>query len=316
MKFFSRKKRPAIRTKSQINTNKSPYLSNSNFIKKRRISEIKNSKANLNQSLNTPLRKRKPTKGGRKFRILALFFIIILSVTSVYSLFYSDFFKVKEVQFFEDDIQINENEKIKDIFREQVFLKNIITTDLNPLKQAITDNFPEYETIRFEKKYPQTLIVKADKYATIANFLNIISNPDGTKIQKKFQINSHGILTNENEEIPELPYLVMQTKEALKLKSNPIDQENLKNILQSINLFEEKFGMQVIEAEYFAIEREVHLKTEKLFWVWLDLTRPLLGQVDKLKKALPKLDIYKTPLQYIDLRISGPNAEKVIYKSL
>ena len=46
----------------------------------------------------------------------------------------------------------------------------------------------------------------------------------------------------------------------------------------------------------------------------IDLEKDLLRQIEKLKKALPKLDIYNEPLLYIDLRISGTNTEKVIFK--
>ena len=68
------------------------------------------------------------------------------------------------------------------------------------------------------------------------------------------------------------------------------------------------------EAEWGKIEREFHLKTEAGFYVWLDMTTDVETQLKKLKRALPKLDIYKEPLQYIDLRIAGAESEKVIFK--
>ena len=37
-------------------------------------------------------------------------------------------------------------------------------------------------------------------------------------------------------------------------------------------------------------------------------------QFDKLKKGLPRLNIYEIDLLYIDLRISGINGEKIIFK--
>lgn len=72
--------------------------------------------------------------------------------------------------------------------------------------------------------------------------------------------------------------------------------------------------MKVTNAEYHVREREIHLQTEKNFMVWLDMEKELNPQMEKLKKALPKINIYNTPLEYIDLRISGTDNEKVIYK--
>ena len=39
-------------------------------------------------------------------------------------------------------------------------------------------------------------------------------------------------------------------------------------------------------------------------------------QLNKLKKALPRLNIYEESLDYIDLRISGIDGEKVIFKKV
>ena len=70
----------------------------------------------------------------------------------------------------------------------------------------------------------------------------------------------------------------------------------------------------MLNAEYYVRERELHLQTEKNFMVMLDMEKPFMPQLDKLKKALPKLNIYNTPPEYIDLRISGTDTEKVIFK--
>ena len=90
--------------------------------------------------------------------------------------------------------------------------------------------------------------------------------------------------------------------------------ERLTYALQSINLFEEKFGIRILNALIKVKEREVDLYTEKGYFVMIDMEKDLNTQIDKLKRALSKLDIYKEPLQYIDLRISGTENEKVIYK--
>lgn len=90
--------------------------------------------------------------------------------------------------------------------------------------------------------------------------------------------------------------------------------ENLAYILNSSKTFEEKFGMKIVEMDFLKQARELHLKTEKGFELWLDTQIPFEKQFFKLKKAMSALDIYGQPLLYIDLRISGSNGEKVIFK--
>ena len=89
---------------------------------------------------------------------------------------------------------------------------------------------------------------------------------------------------------------------------------SLLNLHVGLIYFEKKFNIKVLDAEYKVREREVHLMTEKYFKVWIDMEKSLTDQFEKLKKALPRLDIYKTALEYIDLRISGTDNEKVIFK--
>lgn len=93
-----------------------------------------------------------------------------------------------------------------------------------------------------------------------------------------------------------------------------IDQETLKVLLETTESFEGKFDMEVMEIYYLKRARELHLFTERYFFVWIDLTQDVPLQLAKLKKALTEINIYEAPLEYIDLRISGQNGEKVIYK--
>ncbi len=93
-----------------------------------------------------------------------------------------------------------------------------------------------------------------------------------------------------------------------------IPQDALKTLLETADSFEGKFDMEVLEIEYLKRAREMHLFTERYFSVWIDLTQDVPLQLAKLKKSIGEIDIYGAPLEYIDLRISGQNGEKVIYK--
>ena len=72
--------------------------------------------------------------------------------------------------------------------------------------------------------------------------------------------------------------------------------------------------MEIVRIEYKPTAREIHLLTERNFFIWLDIQISYEEQFKKMKKSLVKLDIYTEDLEYIDLRIAGSNGDKIIYK--
>ena len=93
-----------------------------------------------------------------------------------------------------------------------------------------------------------------------------------------------------------------------------IDPKKLAPIVEAFTKFNELFGMEAFRGEWKKTERELHIMTEKKFEIWFDLTSSINTQLSKLKRALPKLNIYNEPLEYIDLRIAGADSEKVIFR--
>lgn len=119
--------------------------------------------------------------------------------------------------------------------------------------------------------------------------------------------------TTEEAAAPTEESTVRKTDFALNEKL--IDADMLKTLLQTTKDFEGKFNMQVLEIHYLKQARELHLLTERYFTIWIDLTQDTNIQLAKLKKALGNnFNIYEMDLDYVDLRISGQNGEKVIYK--
>lgn len=243
----------------------------------------------------------------RNFFILALLVIILLG--SGYFFFFSKAMRVKQVVFYRD------REKVlsppfsfpatKVIGRHMFFL---------PLSEYRREIFQQYKnelkSLIIRRSIPGKLTVRYELYPPVAN---LIIAKDG--VTRKFLLNEFGLVMEIDAESPDLPYITLsENVEFPKLRETPLPADYLKNITKAHKLFTEKFGMKVKAVLYKRIEREVHLKTEKGFWVWLDLTQEIERQLFKLKRSLPKLDIYQEPLEYIDLRISGRTGEKIIYK--
>jgi hypothetical protein len=105
-----------------------------------------------------------------------------------------------------------------------------------------------------------------------------------------------------------------ESEDSPKVNEELISKETLESLLEAKTDFEGKFNMQIMEIHYLKRSRELHLFTERYFYVWIDLTQSVDLQLAKLKKSMSQINIYDDSLDYIDLRISGQNGEKVIYK--
>lgn len=296
--------------KTSIFQTSSPYLHKPFFSSLRRKREFRRPTGLL---IDPPARLRQTNPSKLKKIILLILLFLILSA-GTYLAFFTDFFQINDFQIFEEETQITNNLALNEIITKSLLNQNILLFNSDQLTTQILEQYPQYKTVNINKVFPHTIKVDLEKYPIAANIIDQIKSQDGLTVQKKFLVNTNGMIIVENEENPELPYIKIDTNQAFSLNDTPLDQEKLDYIIKLTNLFEEKFGIKVIEAEYLKVAREIHLRTEKDFVVWIDLNKDMVSQIDKLKRALPKLDIYKTPLEYIDLRISGTNAEKVIFK--
>lgn len=301
MAFNWLKKNKKTGTRSNIAELRSPYLkktlpSRAKFFKKGKKTSL----------LLQPPARLTSSGSGHKIIYLFLFFIALCGITWV--VFFSHWFDLKTWEAEDEGTLISMDDPVNKILALEKN-KNLLFIDDTLITRRIIALHPEISKISVKKIFPKKIKVEFENYPLIANITNVNSG-----FEKKFLINTKGFLAEENTENPELPYIKIATNEPLKIKTYPIPQDKLNYILKAISLFEEKFGMKITNAIYLVRERETHLTTEKKFDVWIDMEKSLEPQMDKLKKVLPKLDIYHILLEYIDLRISGTDNEKVIFK--
>lgn len=235
--------------------------------------------------------------------------ILVLAILSIYGVFFSGYFKIKEIKITNKLIE-NEliGQEISQILSTNLG-KNLIFTDTENMQIKILDNFPEIEEIEVEKDYPSKILVTFSEYPLVANVTN-----ESQTLKKSYIINSIGYAIKEDLQSTNLPYIKVQSDEPLNPQSPIIEANKLRYILETVIYFEDKFGMRVVEVTYKKVPREIHLLTERNFYIWIDMQNPANEQLKKLKKALVKLDIYTENLEYIDLRIAGGNGDKIIYK--
>ncbi len=310
-KIFS-KKTPK---RSSISKLRSPYrekpYSKGRGIFKKRLKKEKKAYLQSNRP-NRSINKSSPLESSIKRFFVIILTIFILGATIFY-LFFSDYFLVKTFRIIEEGIKVETNETMNEIMRK--FLgKNILLVSQEELEGAVRKNHPEINELQLKKVFPDALEISFKKFPPAANIIDTVNG-----IQKKYLIDDHGLIIEENSENPNLPLIHIETAEPLQvyttiLNDPEMSKKRLDFTLDAIKLFEEKFGIKILSAKLRPKERQVDLLTEKNFYVMFDMEKEVIPQVEKLKQALPKLDIYNIPLQYIDLRISGTESEKVIFK--
>ncbi len=226
---------------------------------------------------------------------------------SSYFLFFSTQLQINSIKVYKEG-SITENDPLKNYFN--TFLgQNIVLANMKEVTQKIIDDSPQIDNLVIKKQFPSTIRIEYNEFPIVANL--ILSAED---VQQKYLINNQGQVTRKDIQNPNLPYIKMSSEKALKLQEQAIEPDKLEYALNSSKAFEEKFGIKVFDTSYLKEAREIHLHTEKYFTVWLDMTQSYDKQFSKLKRALINLDIYNTPLSYIDLRISGGTGDKVIIK--
>ncbi|MBI5754069.1 FtsQ-type POTRA domain-containing protein [Candidatus Peregrinibacteria bacterium] len=280
------------------------------FGKPRRIPTYNLQPKPISHNRNLEFAKRRGASILTKLKkLFTLSFIIGVIGLIVYILFFSSFFNIKETVIINRNF---ENQAISDQVQSALKTnigKNIFAIKTTNLENKILNTFPELEKIKISKSFPHNLNIQFSEFPMVANIVN-----ESNVVKKSYIINATGFAIKENLEDPHLPYIRVKTDEPINPKEAVIEKSKLNYILDAKNYYEDKFGMKIKEILYKPIAREVRLRTERDFSIWLDIQKSFEEQFKKLKKAIVKLDIYKENFEYIDLRIAGSSGDKIVYQ--
>ncbi len=309
--------------------------------------------ANFSSYRNPKLSSRKPfePKGEPRIRKTGFFARLLrgLKIAAIlaailgffYALFFTDLFEIQQINVEGSSDTLEEQSSLNTSLQEYLG-KNLLTVNVPQIEIALLEQYPYLQTLDVRRDFFHTLTVVLGTYPAVANVR--VDYTDGS--QQFFVINEEGYISATGISDESLATIVMDvtstdatlpsTEETLPatdatgemaestettvakpsytLNQELIDKETLDVLLQASKDFIGKFNMQVLEIHYLKQARELHLLTERHFTVWLDLTQDVNLQFTKLKKSLTSLNIYEADLNYIDLRISGQNGEKVIYR--
>lgn len=257
-----------------------------------------------------------------KTKVFAEYKYIILGVLSILIIgggvgiiFFSHFFDVMTIVVERVDIRTNIVPILQFMDKEKG--KNILLVNDYEIKHSLHKQFPELKEIEIVKLYPRTLKVYVVEYDLIAR----IRTRGGKQEMFLNEIGMIRDITAKNDSLPLIEYKnqydikddkmmkILSPFLALQDKNIIMSSEELRTVLNTKSLFEKTFALQVPVIQYYPLEREIHLLTEKHFTVWFDLTGNVDNQIEKLKAALSDFNINAINLAYIDLRIKN----KIIY---
>jgi cell division protein FtsQ len=220
---------------------------------------------------------------------ISIFLILILAGVS-YALFFSNIFKIKEIEISgEERIQ---KEDFKKFLKDKIATKNILLTKLSPIRNEILKNFPQISSIEIKRKFPSTLIFKISERKEVAA---LCQKEDCYLVDKEgiaFERGGEGILKIERENFGD----------GIKPGDRVIEKEILDKILEISKRIE--LGIEKVS---IISEDNLHFKTFQGFEIFIDPQKDIDWQITKLKVALenaiPKEKLNE--LEYIDLRFGN-----------
>ncbi len=243
-------------------------------------------------------KKRIATKNSRILSSLLYTIAILLIILGILS--FSSIGKVKHI-YVSKNPHIQNSQKFKNIL---LSLKNkqLILLNKSHIYQFVKKQIPNIQNISIHKKYPSSLIIEFDTY------------PIHFKLSENLYLDSTGtVITHENNET-QYPTLIIETQQEIQAMDQLLKQSQVNNLQETLQYFEKKLNLKIQEISYKSIAKEIHLKTPLQTIIWIDTTTDYKAQINKLKNAIPKIDIHKQYYQHIDLRIQSKNAQKIFYK--
>jgi len=238
----------------------------------------------------------------KQLKVTSITIFLLLAIG--FTMFTSNFFKIKNIEIYKNNIQTKsqELEKFKNILLNQnYFLFNTEKYETQIKK------FTPFKDLKIQKSFPNTLKINLKEQNIIAN----LKNND-----KYFVILENGQIKKQDIPISKLITLNYKSEKNLIEDSQILNQEQLIYIKNAYFYFRKEFNQTLKEIDFLPTAKEIHLITDNGTKIWIDTTINYSSQINKLKNAQPTLDFKKKRFEYIDLRIQSfeETKQKIIYK--
>jgi cell division septal protein FtsQ len=260
--------------------------------------------------------KKKSWKSFFKRLFFWVFLLIFLAVV-FWVLLLSDYTELRKIKI--NSVKIEEsslNEKA-DNYRDEFYFDRISKNNFflfprNSFKKELLDKFEKIRKIILKNNFPDSIIVDIEERETIIVLCNQ---------EKCFLVDETGEafyeIKKEERDNRFKEYNVLLNKSSFEIqKGFIIADEKIIELASDLNdLLEKEMGINIdreLETPSL-ISKELRVKTEDSWWIYLNTEIEISEQLELLKEILKSIinEREEEQLEYIDLRI--PN--KAIYKS-
>jgi len=232
-----------------------------------------------------------PKKGFPKIYIYLLIIVIILAGL-IYLVFYSSFFKIKNI--------IIENSNNSEVSQTLAKLNgiNIFRFNIGRTQDEVSEIFPEVKGVKITRGLPNTLKIQFQERASAVAWQTQ---------DKTFLIDSNGVIYKEisstSEESNNLPVIKDNNNVAISEGQKILSQNFLNFITELSSKFNETTGYKITRFEVNETTFQVDVIIDQSWKLIFDTNRNVDDQLSDLTKFLA--DHKDEVEQYIDLRIEG-----------
>ena len=266
------------------------------------------------------LRKRETKKKSLGQTIKKLFlWVLFLSFLGVsgWVLFFSDYTKIKQVEFIADKLDKKILGDISDKYRSEFWLKygsrnNFFLFPRGSFTKELEDQFEVIREVNFKNQFPDKLVVEVEERQGII----IWCSRENCFLVDEIGLVFYMLQDNEKEQRFEEYDVVIDKSYSEVAEDWKIEKSQLVVFVYQIKkLIEEKTDLEVqreIETPSM-ISREIRIRTKEGWQIYFNIENDPEDQVDLLREILNVSisEEEKNHLNYIDLRIAG----KAIYNA-
>lgn len=259
------------------------------------------------------VKKKKPIFRDRFFWLGILISVAVVGI--FYLICFFSFFQIKEIKISGNqkvptgDLEnIIQNQIVRNLFFSQT--KSIFLVNLNIIKTATLEKFPQLAKINLKRSFPDTMLIEIEERKPVAIFL---------QNENIFFIDREGIIFEEvSEAAPQwlqIKNLTLTTDS--KLGEEAIKKEKLSQVLEIESKVkglqpalhppaERAPNLKILEVSIISEER-LNAKTSEGWEIYFNLEGDINWQLTKLGAVLEKeiLPERRENLEYIDLRFGN-----------
>ena len=253
--------------------------------------------------------------------IIRWFLVLLLAFFVIWFIFFSPFFRIKELTIFGD--KITDSEKIKNeinqIIKKNVFFilpgDNIIFIRPAEIKKNLSQKNPRFQNIEIEKKFPNILKIEISEREGIIIWCRqencFFVDKIGIAYAEVLSVEPLFIIEKENQE---KMFVVQEEKEEeIEIGQKVANQNFIKFVLEISKELENFSGLEVIALRTpESVSSEIWATTNEGWQVVFDVSKSAKSQIANLAKFLNEniSEKERKNLKYIDLRVQG----KIYYK--